>query len=169
MSWAEPKVDMTPLIDVTFLLLIFLLCLDFKNLEGELAVHLPSDGDKARSQATPVEDLDVRIGLAEFGTEVPDKSDRRRHDLVGHQVFYDLGPKRLRTMGELESELRKAAMVEVADPTTGRKKKRPITITAAAGICYQDVTEVIDIANDAGFQRITYGGGEGSLRRPSGK
>ncbi|HMQ21332.1 MAG TPA: biopolymer transporter ExbD [Planctomycetota bacterium] len=165
----EPKMDMTPMIDVTFLLLIFFLCLEFKTLEGKLASNLPKDVGVNKTQAEPVEKLDIRIALTNFGTEVKDKADPRRYELVGHQVFYYLGPKRVSTTTELESELRKAAKVEVADPTTGKKKKRPITIKTAAGICYQDVTEVIDIAIDADFKEITFGGGEGTMKNPTAK
>ncbi|MDF1837417.1 MAG: biopolymer transporter ExbD, partial [Planctomycetota bacterium] len=36
--------DMTPMIDVTFLLLIFFMCtLKFKVLEGKLTAYLPKD------------------------------------------------------------------------------------------------------------------------------
>ena len=38
------RVDLTPMIDVTFLLLIFFLCtLSFRVLEGKLESHLPKD------------------------------------------------------------------------------------------------------------------------------
>ena len=44
LSQEEIKVDMTPMIDVTFLLLIFFMCtLHFKSLEGMLASYLPKD------------------------------------------------------------------------------------------------------------------------------
>ena len=35
--------DMTPMIDVVFLLIIFFLCIDFKILEAKLPAYLPKD------------------------------------------------------------------------------------------------------------------------------
>ncbi|MBI4835241.1 MAG: biopolymer transporter ExbD [Planctomycetes bacterium] len=40
----EPKLDMTPMIDVIFQLIIFFMCsIKFKTLEGKLASYLPKD------------------------------------------------------------------------------------------------------------------------------
>ena len=50
----EIKMEMTPMIDVTFLLLIFFLCtIKFKLLEGKLAAYLPKDVGVNSSQADP--------------------------------------------------------------------------------------------------------------------
>ncbi|MCB9890315.1 MAG: biopolymer transporter ExbD [Planctomycetes bacterium] len=165
----EPKMDMTPMIDVTFLLLIFFLCLEFKTLEGKLASNLPKDVGVNKTKAEPIEKLDLRIAMLNPGTRVPDKQDYRRYELEGHKVYYYLGPRKVTSMTELESELRSAAKVEVPDPETGKRKKRPITIKTSGGVCYKDVTEVIDVARDANFTEITFGGGEGTLKNPKAK
>ena len=52
----EYKMEMTPMIDVTFLLLIFfLLTIKFKVLEGKLAAYLPKDVGVNSSPAEPKE------------------------------------------------------------------------------------------------------------------
>ena len=48
---AEVAADLTPMIDVTFLLLIFFLCsIQFKVLEGKLSTYLPKDVGGAPTQ-----------------------------------------------------------------------------------------------------------------------
>ena len=39
----EVKPDMTPMIDVVFLMIIFFICIDFKVLESKLPAYLPKD------------------------------------------------------------------------------------------------------------------------------
>lgn len=166
----EPQMDMTPMIDVTFLLLIFFLCLEFKTLEGKLASNLPKDVGVNTSSAEPIEKLDLRVVNLNFGTKVASANgDPRRYELEGHRSYYYLGQKRVNTMPDLETALRKAAKVEVTDPNTGKRKKRPITIKTGPGVTYKDVTDVIDLARDADFTEITFGGGEGTTKKRNAK
>lgn len=60
----EIKTDMTPMIDVTFLLLIFFMCtLHFKSVEGMLPANLPKDIGVFSKPAkrTPEEPIYIRI------------------------------------------------------------------------------------------------------------
>ncbi|MFH2001159.1 MAG: biopolymer transporter ExbD, partial [Planctomycetota bacterium] len=50
----EVEIQMTPMIDVTFLLLIFFLCsIKFKLLDGKMQTYLPKD---VGVNSTPIED-----------------------------------------------------------------------------------------------------------------
>ena len=65
----EQKLEMTPMIDVTFLLLVFFLCtLRFKSLEGKLGAYLPKElglvEDESFSPPIPV---DVRLSVVAPG------------------------------------------------------------------------------------------------------
>ena len=52
----ECELQMTPMIDVVFLLLIFFLCtIKFKTLEGKLAAYLPKDVGVNTFEAEPKE------------------------------------------------------------------------------------------------------------------
>ena len=145
------------MIDVTFLLLIFFLCLEFKTLESKLATNLPKEVGPNPTAAEPIEKLDLRVELVNWGRE---QRVGRRLELEGHRVRYYLGARRIADKARLEVALRKAARKQITD-RQGRRVPRPITIKADVGVCYQDVTEVIDVALDANFETVTFGGGAG--------
>lgn len=64
MANEEAKVDMTPMIDITFLMLIFFMCNRFKSYENKLDSQLPTDeGLSASSVPTPVQQLRISIRL----------------------------------------------------------------------------------------------------------
>jgi biopolymer transport protein ExbD len=61
---ADDKCDleMTPMIDVVFLLLIFFMCtLKFKTLEGKLSAYLPKDVGVNQDDAEPIEKVEIII------------------------------------------------------------------------------------------------------------
>jgi len=161
----EVDMDMTPMIDVTFLLLIFFLCLEFKTLESKLAANLPKDvGPQEREAVAPIDKLDVRIQQVVWGTEVPDPSGRDRFDLVGHRVQWYVGPQPIRRKEGLASLLQREVKRRVVDPKTLESGPRPITVKTGPGVTYGDVTWLIDQARDAGFETITFGGAGGTRR-----
>lgn len=59
----EAKTDMTPMIDVVFLLLIFFMCMKFKSYEKKLDADLPEDEGLSISTPTPVQQLRITINL----------------------------------------------------------------------------------------------------------
>ena len=64
LSKEESELEMTPMIDVTFLLLIFFMCtLKFKTLEGKLSAYLPKDVGVNTTQAEPIEKVEILVRL----------------------------------------------------------------------------------------------------------
>lgn len=58
----DAKGDMTSMIDVVFLLLIFFILMPFKTVEAKIESHLPKDTGPSSAQADPdVEKVDVKI------------------------------------------------------------------------------------------------------------
>jgi biopolymer transport protein ExbD len=171
----DVKMDMTPMIDVTFLIIIFFLCLEFKTLEGKLSANLPKDVGVNTSKAPPMEKLDIRIVCPKGGwgkkklTNTVYANNQRRFELLGHKVYWYIGPKKITTIPGLEKELRKQAKKKIKDPKTQKMKTKAITIKAGPGVTYGDVTAVVDIALDAKFQEITFGGGEGTRAQQQAK
>ncbi|MFQ5506626.1 MAG: ExbD/TolR family protein, partial [Planctomycetota bacterium] len=88
---AGASMDLTPMIDVVFLLVIFFLCLEFKSLEGRLAANLPKDIGPNPTPAEPIEMLDIRISTIDRGRKVTDELHPHRYELVNHSCQWQVG------------------------------------------------------------------------------
>jgi len=76
------ELEMTPMIDVTFLLLIFFMCtLKFKTLEGKLAAYLPKDVGVNQADAEPIDNHECHCNVC--------KSVTGQH--TTHVVFFNHG------------------------------------------------------------------------------
>jgi len=65
------ELEMTPMIDVTFLLLIFFMCtLKFKTLEGKLAAYLPKDVGVNSSESDPIEKVEILLQVVNEGNKL---------------------------------------------------------------------------------------------------
>jgi biopolymer transport protein ExbD len=151
----EPiKADMTPMIDVTFQLLIFfMLTIEFKTLEGKLAAYLPKDVGVNTSEAEPKEKIEIKIKVITEGSKV-DPYDGGAYSGEGpfkygtdREVTYSVGPRTTRSLDELRRRL-----IELyrADP------EQPATIDPYPGTVYEDVVGILDIAILIGYRDITF-------------
>jgi biopolymer transport protein ExbD len=155
----EYKMEMTPMIDVTFLLLIFFLCtIKFKTLEGKLSAYLPKDVGVNTSSAEPIEKVEILIKVTNVGRKVvlnPDGSIKGdwdgegRFDYVGRELLYAIGPRKTTDLAEIRSRLKD---LHKADP------ERPATIDARKNTIYGDIVPVLDAALEAEFTEITFVG-----------
>lgn len=169
----EVRLDMTPMIDCVFLMIIFFVCVDFRVLEAKLPVRLPRDRSSATLALEPREQLPVRIVAVQAGRRVyerggPDQLDPAtqrpyRYRLVDHQVRWEVGPRRVATRAQLLAELQAVH----ADQTTwipdpdhpGARRPLPLVIEPLPGTCSDDVAATTDAARAAGFTDIGFGGG----------
>lgn len=161
-SSKDASADMTPMIDVVFLLIIFFLCIDFKVLEAKLPAYLPKD--RGSNGGEPVESLKVHIVCDAFGAKVlrPSGTSFR---LEGHRVHYDVGPRRnLATIGELTAELKAISQDPnrmVPDPAKpGQMKPIDVVVLPGPGVVYADVARCVDSVTESGFTDINFGVGE---------
>lgn len=150
--------DMTPMIDVVFQLLIFFMCtIKFKTLEGKLSAYLPKDVGVNSSIVSelPKEKVDVLLKVVTEGSKLnPMKNEpwsgegpfRYAEDRV---IEYRVGPRSTRDVGDLRTRLRG---LHEAD------KDRAMTIDAYPGTVYADIVKVLDAAIEAGFSDITFKG-----------
>ena len=161
----EINMEMTPMIDVTFLLLIFfLLTLKFKVLEGKLSAYLPKDVGVNTSQAEPIEKVEVYIFVVQSGSKiypkenadlqgqpfVPDPENiNARYEYKNRVLEYGLGPKRTKDLKVLAKWLKDAHE---------KDDEAPSTIQTAVNCTYGDVVPVLDNLVDAGFEKITFAG-----------
>ena len=154
----ECKLEMTSMIDVVFLLLIFFLCtLKFKTLEGKLAAYLPKDVGVNTSDAEEIEKVEVVIKVVSPGTLL-DAYGLNPYDPVkggrfsfgpDRRLSYQVGPRKMSDVDELEKRLRQ--LHKAAD-------ERPATIDSRPGTVYEDVVDVLDATLNAGFTQITFVG-----------
>ncbi len=154
---SDCTLEMTPMIDVTFQLLIFfMLTIKFKILEGKLAAYLPKDVGVNQSDAEPKEKTDIRVSVLKEGSkldpydDVPWSGQGAFRYGPDRELLYAVGPHKTKQLGELRGRLRK--MYEV-DP-----EEAAATIDAARGTVYEDVIGVLDITISSGFSDITFKG-----------
>ncbi len=154
------EMEMTPMIDVTFLLLIFFMCtLKFKLLEGKLTAYLPKDVGTQTTQAEPIEKVQINIHVVEQGikmnadkTEVyNDPTGKSRHTFANRKVRYTIGNQRFTELDLLQKKLK-----EIKDARD--EDKAPAVLQPFANCITGDVIPVLDAAVSAGFRDITFGG-----------
>ena len=161
----ECEMQMTPMIDVVFLLLIFFMCtLKFKTLEGKLSAYLPKDVGVNQMDAEPIEKVDILMLVKNDGVKLrPDGTPYTKDDELKDRRFvyddsrvveYSIGPNRTRDIKELARRLRK----NYKDRIAMGQDKVPATIDARPGTIYADVVKVLDAAVEAGFTDITFMG-----------
>ena len=164
----EAEMDMTPMIDVVFLLIIFFLCIDFKVLEAKLPTYLPKDKGSQPEEVEEQEQLHIKIVC-----ERPGKKRLRRpgteskaYYLVGHVIRFEVGPKKVETLDELKDELQTIfddPNRDVPDPKNpGKKKKISVVVEPGTNAVYGDVAPTVDAIVAVGFDDINFGGGLGS-------
>ena len=167
---AEP--NMTPMIDVVFLLIIFFLCIDFRILEAKLPTYLPPDRGGSPMEQEPRERLRVKIVLENWGTRVerpfqPANKQRKTYWLDDHRVTYTVGPKAMDSLDELRDELHRIKPDSwVTDRRTRQRKLVPVVVEPGTGVVYADVASAVDTILAAGFQDVHLGGGLGRLDGP---
>ena len=142
----EHKLEMTPMIDVTFLLLVFFLCtLQFKTLEGRLSAYLPEDVGQNASPAEAIEKIEVSIVVVAAGEPAVGGSPRAEY--AGREVGYRVGPRACANLDQVRERLRQLFAAD---------RERRVTIRAGTGTVYADVVGVLDAAVAAGFTDIAF-------------
>ncbi len=164
LSKDDCQMEMTPMIDVTFLLLIFFMCtLKFKTLEGKLAAYLPKDVGVNQSEAEPIEKVEILMRVTKEGTKIKPNASGGRAYTASDQGRYEWGPDRQMQykIGPWETDDLVALgskLAKVFRDRSASEEKVPATIDARPGTVYADVVKVLDQAIDSGFTDITFVG-----------
>jgi biopolymer transport protein ExbD len=159
-EFEEVKMEMTPMIDVTFLLLIFfIVTLKFKTLEGRLDAALPKDRGTSTSTAEEVEKVDIVIKVSNPGRLVPDPKtattsspEGRLLHYVDRKVRFEVGAQQFTNADALSKYLDQFAR------TQEMKDETPVSIDPRKGVVYGDVVTVLDVVIQKGFTQIAFGG-----------
>jgi biopolymer transport protein ExbD len=157
-KFEEIKPDMTPMIDVTFLLLIFfIVTLKFKVLEGRLDAALPKDRGTSTAQAEEIEKVDIMLFVADPG-ELVDEGDRGLKVFQGRRIRIEIGQNKW--------YYNPFNVVDTLDPipelrqflTTFDKVETPVSIDARKGIVYGDVVVLLDVVVREKFEKVSFAG-----------
>lgn len=163
---AETKMDMTPMIDVTFQLIIFFMCnIKFKMLEGKLQTYLPKDvGVNPTHTEAVLDKVDIRI------TRRVTKQELALDEAAGFRAWAAAGGTSMDQLGiELQgapvrdlhalaaqlAEIRK----RIPAPTDPREEDSiKMNLEPMPGVLYEDVVRVVDIALGSKFTNLTFKG-----------
>ena len=134
-SSPDPRPNMTPMIDVTFLLLIFfMLTVQFRTLDGLLSANLPRGVGPNPGETEPREEIRVRIDVLREG-----RADRL--------VRWTVGPWSTTDAAELSAHLR-AVHRTLAE--------RGVVVDARAGTLHGEAVATLDALRLAGWERIGF-------------
>lgn len=120
----ETNVNLTPLIDVVFLLLIFFMVSTTFRKEADLDIELP----EAVTESVSAEQQRLQVSI-----------DKNGHYFVNEQAL---------TGNDVETL--KTALIKVV----GDNRKLPFVIRADAATAHQAVVRVMDVAGQLGFKKL---------------
>lgn len=148
--------DMTPMIDVTFQLIIFFMLQKFKTLEGKLSAFLPKDVGVNTTSAKPMEKLDVHVFLVKGKKGTWVKRENRKI-WSGRKIWWKVQDRSYYTKKAFIDGLKEFAkkMRDPEDPS----KPVPVTLHAHPGVFYGEVTKTVDDILYSGFEKVTFAGG----------
>ncbi|MEX1197085.1 MAG: biopolymer transporter ExbD [Pseudohongiellaceae bacterium] len=121
----EPAINLTALIDVVFLLLIFFMVTTTFNRETRLAVNLP-EADAEAAEAVP-DQLEIAV-------------DAEGRYAVNGRLLVDRQP------GTLQRAL---------EEVSGNNREVPVVLVADADATHQSVVTAMDVLGQAGFSRLS--------------
>jgi biopolymer transport protein ExbD len=126
----DEKADLTPMIDVTFLLLVFFLCtMKFRTFEGRHDAALPKAFGTGPEHSEPIETATIVVRLTQPG-----------------QVGYRIGTHKFSDLAGLRSFLGTIPL------------ETPVTIDMREDTIHQDFMSVLDQCVDRGFAQVMIAG-----------
>lgn len=154
----DTKLDMTPMIDVTFLIIVFFLCtLRFKTLEGRLGAHLPRDVGDHQGAEVPVEKPRLAVRVAAEGALLrPDGTPYTAADAdAGRRFVHDASRALEYRIGVTRTRDREVAIARAADvqAATGAAA---VVLDVAPGVTQGEVVALIDGLRGRGVNAVEF-------------
>ena len=165
------ELEMTPMIDVTFLLLIFFMCtLKFKVLEGKLGAYLPKDVGAQSIEQEQIEKFKIQLRVINPGTkqrfdkELGDMRDATQEELDAGLRFewgpdrvieYTMGSYPTRSLAEVAKQVKQVHKAALA---AGEENGARVELDPRQRTTNKDVVEVLDVVLDAGVTQVNFSG-----------
>jgi biopolymer transport protein ExbD len=164
-KFKEVKTDMTPMIDVTFLLLIFfIVTLKFKILEGRLDAALPKDRGTSTSEAEEIDKIDILIKVAEPGELIDEKGTKGLLLYEGREIRVQIGEQKFRynpfaiTNPEDPIPELTTFLQTLLDSPEYSIDETPVSLDARKGVVYGDIVVLLDVVIREKFQKVSFAG-----------
>ena len=164
-KFKEVKTDMTPMIDVTFLLLIFfIVTLKFKILEGRLDAALPKDRGTSTSEAEEIDKIDILIKVAEPGELIDEKGTKGLLLYEGREIKVQIGEQKFRynpfaiTNPEDPIPELTTFLQTLLDSPEYSIEETPVSLDARKGVVYGDIVVLLDVVIREKFQKVSFAG-----------
>jgi biopolymer transport protein ExbD len=150
------KPDLTPMIDVTFLLLVFfIVTLKFTVLEGAFDTALPqSRGVNPHHQSEPVEKIDLQVYVAQPGElkQVGRKANGI-HVFEGREIRVEVGERIFCFNPTTQHEvpgLREFLL------SFANRQTIPLSIDGRKDTVYGDIVPLLDLVSPLGFAEVSF-------------
>lgn len=154
LSKDEAKLELTPMIDVSFLILIFFMCLPFKTLEGKLQAFLPTDKGINPTPQEPPNEIKVQVHIvARKHTPTPWGINKSQTVEMPTEVAYRMGTQEtedIKTVGKWIDEARRQAQ--------GTEAVVKGEIKAAHKVPHKFVVAVLNKFSEAGLEKVDFYG-----------
>jgi len=137
----DPSLEIAPMLDVTFLLLIFFMCtIKFKTLEGRLDAYLPKDLGAQKTSAETLENIEVRLRPEPDMTKV----------YVGRNVVERI------TNFNAKEELVLETLYRVVGDLHRKLPDQPVIIDPDAGVPHGHVVGVLNTIMRHRIEKVTF-------------
>lgn len=150
----KAKMDLMPMIDVTFLLLVFfMLASKFKTDEQQLLVHLPNDGISP-SVGEPEERTRIYVNWCRPGTYQASTDSRLGRPVIKVGTA-STGFRRLERNGRPHYPALVQYLRQLKKEARMRKKGPPVIVDGNELVPWRHVMKVLDSAVEAGVTDLT--------------
>ncbi|MDQ7778866.1 MAG: biopolymer transporter ExbD [Planctomycetota bacterium] len=133
-----PQLNMTPMIDVIFQLLIFFMCtIRFRTMEGKLQSYLPKDrGD----------DRDIRVVL------MPDMRVNISYDEQSGRTSWRFDQSRFTDLNRLEE----AIVAKHQRCPVFNDRPVPVIVDADPNVPFSEVVRILDMCTGRGIEKVEF-------------
>jgi len=150
------EMNMTPMIDVSFLLIIFFICLPMKVLEGKIQAFLPTDKGINPTPAEPPLEIKVSVHIMARQEQMRPYGPNSKPEPMPTQFRYKLGNANEETsnLGEVLDYIKKANQAARDTPNA----KITGEIKAGHKVPHKFVIAVLNKFAEAGLEKVDFYG-----------